>query len=55
MRGLLEQVWVVVGLLLVGAVAGVLVVVALDPDCGPGGDEQRDCAADIADDLGGGR
>lgn len=50
-----EQVWVAVGLMLVGALVGVLVVVAMDPDCGPDGDSQKACARQVADDLGGGR
>lgn len=52
---ILERVLVTVGLLACGAVAGVIVVMMLDPTCGPGGEEQKACAAEIADDLKGGR
>ena len=55
MKRILGQVWLVVGLLAIGALGGVLVVTMLDPACGPWGDEQKACAAEIADDLTGGR
>lgn len=42
-------------LILIGTIIGALVVVAVDPGCGPDGDSQRACAAELAEDLGGGR
>lgn len=50
-----EKLFVAVGLMGIGALAGVIVVMMLDPDCGPDGDSQKACAAEIADDVLGGR
>lgn len=51
MRDFFEKALVVVGLLLVGAVAGVILLTMIDPACGPLGDDQISCARQLADDL----
>lgn len=51
----MDTIKTVLGLMLVGAVVGVVAVLAADPACGPDGDSQHECAAEVARDLTGGR
>lgn len=46
---------IILGLMLCGALMGVLVVMAIDPACGPSGIEQAECATEIMRDLHPGR
>lgn len=55
MGNVMQNAAIIAGLLLCGAFMGVLVVMALDPDCGPSGYDQTACAAEIARDLTPGR
>lgn len=55
MQTIREQMWVAVGLVAVGALIGGLVVLMADPACGPDGDSQKACAAELVRDVGGRR
>ena len=47
----MQNAGIIAGLLLCGAFMGILVVMALDPDCGPSGADQTACGAEIVRDL----
>lgn len=51
MREIFKTVAVAVGLMAIGAAIGVLVVLMLDPACGPDGKSQRECGAELIDTL----
>lgn len=55
MRDFWERFGVAVVMLAVGAAIGLLLILTVDPACGPDGDSQRECAAELARDLTGGR
>lgn len=47
----LQNASIIAGLLLCGALMGVIVVMMIDPDCGPSGYDQTACAGEIVRDL----
>lgn len=55
MRERMTMVLIGLGLMVVGALAALVVVIAIDPACGADGDSQRACVADLMLDLTGGR
>lgn len=51
MREMLKTAAVAMGLMAIGAAIGVIVVLMLDPACGPDGESQRQCGAELIDTL----
>ena len=50
-----DRVAAIIGLLLAGALIGLVLVATLDPACGPTGDEQNECMTEFMTDLMGGK
>ena len=55
MRGIMGYVGTGLVLFALGAIGAVVVVIAMDPACGPDGDSQRTCAAEIVRNITGGQ
>lgn len=51
MRHYVQNLAIVLGLVAIGACLGVIVVMMLDPDCGPDGASQTACGEEIVRDL----
>ena len=51
MSVVMQNVGIISGLMLIGALMGVLFVMAIDPACGPSGTQQLECGTQILEDL----